>query len=801
MSTTRSLAYTLQERDRRWLLARDFMADHGVDALFVFGEPEMSGPGPYTLDNWVTNHRPGSTVIFPKTGEPLVLSFMPAAIIDHIHAREHGEQPWVSAKNIRMGRDAESTVTALRDLGLTESTIGVCGLEPFVPIHPSGVIPYSLWNKILSEFPKANFKSVGQAFLTAIMPLSDEQILVTRHAANIGDEMAQAMVKACAPGVPENEIFRAGMDAAFARGTVVPVIHMFTGPKAINWGPPKWHYSPQSPPRVLQDGDLVAAEIFCDFGKMQAQLQVTIAVGKVHQDVEWAAEIARQCYDAGLKALQPGNTFGEVAKAIREPLKENGAWSKGPQIHSLNPIVPVCEIDVDLANIGVSEVYRRHWALDTLAADMVLKPGMTFALEPTCAIGPLDAIEASLAEIKQLLLQSRIPQSQPLNEKLYSDSANNTIPTNNEVSASAFQSDEENTATDSFPEDGLPEESEQDVQVAPIKVVRHLFKLIHGSPTRDHNESIISELSKLGLTSGSLVDLLFEGFAIGTGQPPVIDVESLKPWITLKRNYDPCDRAIAAQLEIYTLLYDVVRKGVRSVSSAWDDLENWTVRNLQVDEEDYPGKYEATLHFTYLSVSLILARWEVAKLQAVPRQQHQEEEEMEEAKGEGTGEEIEFSDSATRQQRISSVIELIIRYSHLLLDKGMLLCSQTALVKPSYDFLISAYAGITLVEYASFLPNPKLTFELMEKVQIQGHRSYNPEISLEPVFNWATNVMRKKAQDYSVSMQQAELDAVNSNFDTTTNESRVPISMDWIPNTLIDSFYFSDHGDLSITPV
>jgi hypothetical protein len=219
-----------------------------------------------------------------------------------------------------------------------------------------------------------------------------------------------------------------------------------------------------------------------------------------------------------------------------------------------------------------------------------------------------------------------------------------------------------------------------------------------------------------------------------------------------------------------------------------------------VGEEEYPGKYEATLHFTYLSVSLILARWEVAKLQAVPRQQHQEEEEVEETKGKGTGEETEFSDSATRQQRISSLIERILRYSHLLLDKGMHLCSQTALVKPSYDFLISAYAGVTLVEYASFLPNPKLTFELMEKVQIQGHWGYNPKISLEPVFNWATNVMRKKAQDYSVSMQeQAELDAMHSNFDTT--ESQVPISMDWIPNILIDSVDFSDHGDLSILPV
>ncbi|PCG88752.1 Hypothetical protein PENO1_108520 [Penicillium occitanis (nom. inval.)] len=391
----------------------------------------------------------------------------------------------------------------------------------------------------------------------------------------------------------------------------------------------------------------------------------------------------------------------------------------------------------------------------------------------------LDAIEASLAEIKQLLLHSRNSQSQPLNEKLYSDSASNTIlPTNNEVSASAIQSDEENTDTDGFPDDGIPEESEQDVQVAPIKVVRHLYTLIHGSPTRYHNESIISELSKIGLTSGSLVDLLFEALLY----------DCVKGHLGMQMLDTPLPLSTIQVLLIFSL-YNLGP----SYTSRY--IDSW----LKVREEEYPGKYEATLHFTYLSVSLILARWEVAKLQAVPRQQHQEEE-VDEVKGKVTGEENEYSDSATRQQRISSLIERILHYSHLLLDTGMHLCSQTALVKPSYDFLISAYAGVTLVEYASFLPNPKLTFELMEKVQIQGHWGYNPKVSLEPVFNWATNVMRKKAQDYSASMQeQAELDAMHSSYDTA--ESQVPISMGWIPNILLDSVDFSEHGDLSIPPI
>lgn len=74
------------------------------------------------------------------------------------------------------------------------------------------------------------------------------------------------------------------------------------------------------------------------------------------------------------------------------------------------------------------------------------------------------------------------------------------------------------------------------MQVAPIKVVRHLFKLIHGSPTRDHNESIISELSKLGLTSGSLVDLLFEGYVYSAQNIYNTYLKEGNEWPTLTQN-------------------------------------------------------------------------------------------------------------------------------------------------------------------------------------------------------------------------------------------------------------------------
>ncbi len=380
-------AYSLAERDRRWNLARKFMEQQGVDGLIVFGEHEDAGPAPYCYDNWFTNDRPGSTVVFPRMGRPIVLTLLPACVVDHFQATDRGEKLWILPEDIRVGRHAAALTAALREKDLSKSTIGVLGLEPFIPLHPEGVVPFQLWHKVLTENPEATFKSVGEDFARLIMPLSDEEVAVVRHAAKIGDSMAEAMVMAARPGSAENEIVRAAIDAAHAEGTVVPMLHLYSGPTAINWGQPRWTYSPQARPRILQNGDVITSEVFCNFGMRATQLQVSIAIGEVHQDVDRASKVARECYEAGLNALRPGVKFGDVAQAMRKPLHDAGGWSKGPQIHSLNPIFAICGLDVDLSVVGVSDKYPRIRHLDTLSEDLIIELGMTFAFEPSCAFG------------------------------------------------------------------------------------------------------------------------------------------------------------------------------------------------------------------------------------------------------------------------------------------------------------------------------------------------------------------------------------------------------------------------------
>lgn len=378
--------YSLAERDRRWTIARSFMEREGLDALLVFSEHEDAGPAPACFDTWFTNDRAGATVIFPSTGEPVVLVPLPTFMLDHMESLRRGDGSWVAPHNIRLGRFSASIEAALEEHGLGKGQIGVFGLDPYIPWHPEGIVPYGTWNSILTRFPDANFRPVALAFARLMMPLSDEELAVLRYSAKIGDEMARAMVAAARPGVSEAEVYAAGMDVANRSGTVVPGMHFWTGPAPAASGPPQWAFRPQ-PPRVLQHGDFIHAEAFSSFGMRQTQHQVAIAVGEVHEELERAATVARASYDAGLQALRPGATFGEVSEAMLLPLEASGGWTRGPQIHGLNPYGALCRIPAGRAQVDGAENYPSVPALPTGLADLVLEPGMSFAFEPSCGFG------------------------------------------------------------------------------------------------------------------------------------------------------------------------------------------------------------------------------------------------------------------------------------------------------------------------------------------------------------------------------------------------------------------------------
>jgi hypothetical protein len=95
----------------------------------------------------------------------------------------------------------------------------------------------------------------------------------------------------------------------------------------------------------------------------------------------------------------------------------------------------------------------------------------------------------------------------------------------------------------------------------------------------------------------------------------------------------------------------------------------------------------------------------------------------------------------TFNERLERVITSILRHCHLIIEKMGVYSTLFGTIQ-CYDFLLGAYAAITLVEYSDYLPNVEATFQLVQKV----HSGWHP-VGDEPVFTWAKNMMYKRAVD------------------------------------------------------
>lgn len=197
--------------------------------------------------------------------------------------------------------------------------------------------------------------------------------------------MCQTMLEATHQGATEGDLYAAALETAPKHAGFTGFLILGSGPEYLSWGPPTWTYRPH-PPRVIQEGDVVLAELFCTFGMLETQHQPAIAVGKVHKDFHRAAAIARESYERGLELLRPARTFGEVVRAMEEPVRKAGGQHVHPWIHGMNPFGTISGFQGPTPPRGAGD-YGRVGQVPLVGADLVLRPGMTFAVEPNCAFG------------------------------------------------------------------------------------------------------------------------------------------------------------------------------------------------------------------------------------------------------------------------------------------------------------------------------------------------------------------------------------------------------------------------------
>lgn len=379
-------SYSNSERDRRWRIANQIMEEEGVDLLLMYGDREGAFPASFAPDVYFTNERPGAIVIFPKGEEPISVVSLITVVEDHIQESIVNKNGWIKPENVYVGKLGANVVEILEDRNLDKSHIGVIGLEPYPPFYFDGAMPYNTWQYILEDLPNAKFKSVDRKFFNYTSVKSDEEIEVLKWSAQVGEKMCDAMLEATRPGVKENEVYAAGISACASNIGYTTLLLMGSGKEFVGWGPPRWTFRPEDP-RTIEEGDVILSEVFCSFGMLETQHQPAIAVGKVHEDFEIAAQIARESYLEGLKVLKEGELFGNVVKAMNEPMKKiSKSWQVHPLIHSINPF-GLIGAGNGFPRLPQIKNYAKVLPIPNVGLDTVIKKGMVFAFEPNCAIG------------------------------------------------------------------------------------------------------------------------------------------------------------------------------------------------------------------------------------------------------------------------------------------------------------------------------------------------------------------------------------------------------------------------------
>jgi Xaa-Pro dipeptidase len=354
---------TLKERDRRWNRTRELLTRQGLKCLLIAG---FSGREQY--DAYLTNDYAEGLVIFPANDAPIYITWAPSRVARQQEEARRGITPWV--EDMRVGLDANTISAIIREKGCDEARVGVVGLQTKGPSEISGIIPYQFWAATLKELPLVEFVECSTEFSTMMLVKSEEELILMRHSAAIGEEACRVMFEQAKPGITERELTAQILYTIFSAGAFspAPFLILHSGPTSESWGPSLWRYR-GGKSRVLEKGDMVMAEIFPRYGGFESQQQMAVALEPVDATHEECANIARRCYEVGLEKLRPGATFQEVTNAMEAVIEGAGCWHLTPLIHSLCP----------LAWVGHGKAWK--------GADLTIKTGMVFELEPNAHKG------------------------------------------------------------------------------------------------------------------------------------------------------------------------------------------------------------------------------------------------------------------------------------------------------------------------------------------------------------------------------------------------------------------------------
>lgn len=205
------------------------------------------------------------------------------------------------------------------------------------------------------------------------MVKSPDVIARMRVACRVAAEVLEVTGAAVAAGVTTDELDHIAHEAYVERGAYPSTLNYHGYPKSICTSVNEviCHGIPDD--RPLADGDIVNIDVTAYIDGVHGDCSATFPVGEVDPDSARLVEVTRECRDLGIAAVRPGRPLSDIGRAIQAHAEGHGygvvrtfvGHGIGEQFH-LPPNVP-------------------HYY--TESASTVMKPGMTFTIEPMITMG------------------------------------------------------------------------------------------------------------------------------------------------------------------------------------------------------------------------------------------------------------------------------------------------------------------------------------------------------------------------------------------------------------------------------
>lgn len=208
-----------------------------------------------------------------------------------------------------------------------------------------------------------------------------------RRAGKALAEVMREISKAVAPGISTMQIDKLAEELVLAHGAV-PAFkgygekhNPFPATICASLNDEVVHGIP-SEDVILKDGDIFKIDIGLKLDGFFADMARTFPIGSINDEAKKLIEITEKSFWRGIKNLKDGANLSEYSKAAQNIVEENGfsvvknlvGHGIGKNLHE-NPQVP--------------NYYERGYR------DLVLKAGMTLALEPMVNVGTHETVIGS----------------------------------------------------------------------------------------------------------------------------------------------------------------------------------------------------------------------------------------------------------------------------------------------------------------------------------------------------------------------------------------------------------------------